>query len=836
MSSYTVPLSSSPQAPSTPGLRQTRASKLNLSNMIGSHPSTTPAGPPPSSAGSFTPPDPPSSVFGSSRLGSGKTLFKSKGALGATGSSKKSQPSSNSSSTSINKSKLARYLNHSSRFDVSNGSKGDSRNQPFDLPSRSPSPEVSTEEEPEQDADGDEELVEYYEDEDSDDELGRDSRQRGLDVESSVRVYRLGIALDPTTGSIRQLRSSAGQSANYSSSLLSKPRGVKRSRGGAAITYDSPRSVKKPSKPRKDSAMPSIAKKLATQLGAAKLSEPDNLILQTEDLISVLYAAEQDDAQAVRAALPRVSDELCKVWDSCRDRDIANRAQGDDVVVGIGPDNLGPPSHKAIFLSTLLLQLHHPGPAKGKQALALSVFGRPHASAAPPTLPEALVNPTALPKVLLDWLDKNHNPYSSTFSEVEMTKPSPPAHYNFWDIIFVLLLRGKIRDVIRILRMSNFQHAGTAKNDGQEDGYIATQVTSIDRVIIRATQALERCPALQNDDWHVTGSDWIIYRKQIEQYLDDLSNFAEGRDRHSEPAPSAFEASNFGLQSMTTTLSQSTRRAESRVPWTIYQNLKAMYGIILGQTTEIVASAQDWVEATIGLTVWWDGDDSEDVTVGRLALTRRSLKHPQSRSDRLVDIDMKEAYLRRLAFSFYRATDDSDDELFLINSNNPVEVGLASVFEGNVEGVVGLLRGWSLPVASAVAEVATLGGWFGSSLSSGVMRNFDESDLMVLSGFGQPEHPIRRDTIMIEYADALFERERLTGSQQQKTEGWELSIALLARLGDDGISKKRIREVLERLPLQSDQRMDMILRICHDYGMGAEARSMTEVSIRSVQT
>jgi hypothetical protein len=49
-----------------------------------------------------------------------------------------------------------------------------------------------------------------------------------------------------------------------------------------------------------------------------------------------------------------------------------------------------------------------------------------------------------------------------------------------------------------------------------------------------------------------------------------------------------------------------------------------MYGILLGGATEIISFAQDWVEATIGLTAWWNGDDNDEIALGSLAMTRRS--------------------------------------------------------------------------------------------------------------------------------------------------------------------------------------------------------------------
>ena len=662
----------------------------------------------------------------------------------------------------------------------------------------------------------------------------------------SGELMRSNISDEPyASTSVKDIHSSANNALSTnsrnsrfmpgSSLLLSSARGTKRSRGGNKIPHVSERREKRPSRTKLNSALPSIAKTMARQTGIAALTETHEFILENEDLVAALYAAENTNTnyhEGVRAALPKISEDLCNLWVSGRDEDLTSFPTKNDVVLGVGPNEDTPPLHKAIFISTLLLQVHHPPAARGKQALALTRSGHSTATPKLPVTAENILNPTAMPKVLLDWLDKHHNPWESTFHEVETKHPSPPAHYNFWDVIFVFILRGKIRDAVRILRRSDFRCAETARRDGQSNGYTDSQVENIQSVLNKAIQMLETCPAVKDEDWHVTRSDWAIFRKRVQQTMDDLAVFAEDRDRDSDPRDSAFDGSVSGLRGSTLSHSQIARRAESRVPWTVYQSLKAMYGILLGSTTEIISSAQDWLEASIGLTVWWTGEDAEAVLVGSLAMTKRSLKQSRSRGQRMVDLDSEAAYLDRLSYSFQRATDDADDDEFQINSNNPVEVGLASVFEGNVEGVLSLLHGWSLPVADAIAEIATLGGWFSPSAVAldGMLSGFDESDLMVFDSYGRSDRPIGRDTVMIDYANELFKKGKLQKeSDKISREGWEISMALLVRLGDDQLSRREIGKILTQLPIDSDARIDVVLRLCGDYGMENEACAITEV-------
>ena len=805
-------------APSTPGSGQGRTNIFaHLSSGLPSNPSTTPAGPPPSSVGSFTPADPPpSSVFGSSQLGPRKSLFKSKSPpLANTGSGRSANPFARS----IDSDKLARFLNTSGQFDLGD-SNGSSSKATFGMPSGHRVPDPASESEQEYS----EEYSEDYEDEEDADGL---EEEHTMELDSTLESRQP--EADLTLGSSFGNPLVNGSTRNHGSAVTNgTSRGVKRSRGGATINHTSKPGQSMSQEPNQESDIEKIVKDQTSRSQVARLEEPDEFIVGTEDIL-----IQDTQILSEETRLSKATEHLCTFWRTSRERDASKNPPKPEVIAGIGPDEDTPPWHKAIFISTLLLQLHHPPTATGKQSLALARLDRLSTSATFPRELQIPHNPTALPKVLLDWLDKNHNHYEPTLSEVQRYDPSPTAHYNYWDIIYYVTLRGKFAELGRLLKRSKFQHARTAKDDGQgTGGYNDLQIKNIERVVNRAIQLLEYCPSLQEDDWNVTGNDWYMFRKRVEQAVEDLTIFAEGRDRAADESQSSFEASNFGLQRPNADLSQSARRAESRVPWTIYQNLKTVYGILLGGNTEITSSAQDWVEATIGLTVWWDGDDVESVAGGSLALSRRSLRHANSRVGRLVDENANAAYIQRLKYTF-ESVSNSMEENYQVDSTNQVQLALASVFQGNVDGVIGLLRGWSLSVTSAVAEIASAGGWFDGT---GIMASFDEQDLMTIS-HGQQLHPLKvmtKDTILMEYAKVLSEREKIQAKQRGVSyEGWELSISVLTRLNDKGVARQKVSEVLRELPVFSDERMDKILSTCERFDILDEARSITEVSCLS---
>lgn len=613
------------------------------------------------------------------------------------------------------------------------------------------------------------------------------------------------------------------------------PRGIKRSRGGATISQGSLHGDRKIRAKRKDSVIPTLAKNMASRFRTASLDDPDKLILRTESVMGRLHAPEfvaAGQEPAREAIIPTVVEDLSGVWQTFVDHPVNGHHVQGDYVVGIGPDENAPGLAKASFLATLLLQLHHPPPAKGKQASAIPLFNQSMNLIETQKHPVAPPNPTALPKVLIDWLQDNYSPYTVATKNLLSHQPNPTAHVNYWDLVLSLTLRGHLSAVLNILKLSDFKKAWTAREDERgQDGYHGTQLGNIERVINRAIQLFELCPALQDDDWNVTGSAWHIFRKRVEHASDYLANFAEGRDRDLDPSDPAFEASNFGIKNPSMKLSQSSRQAESKVPWTIYQNLKAIYGVFLGGSTEVISCAQNWVEATIGLTIWWDGDDDDDeLIMGSSAMSRRALRHSVSRGARLVDINHTAAYLRRLASAFEQATDASDETMFQINPINVVEVGLASLCEGNVEQVLAFLRGWSLPISSAVVQIASLGGWYNPSAGSAMMAGFNDSDLMVLSSYDQTDEVLTRDGILTEYGEALFDKGDLKDPEEENfKEGWELSLGVLIRLDDTIKATNIVGDLLSRLSLRSDQRVDKIIDICQEFGMQKEAEGIAEV-------
>ncbi|MCJ1313704.1 hypothetical protein MMC25_007383 [Agyrium rufum] len=811
MSGYTVPFSSSP--PSTPGRKPyANGNSAPRFSTFTAHPSTTPAGPPPSSAKSFTPAwPPPTSMIGSSRLGSGRSNgshnFMSSPQRSSNSRSFKKVSSPGKAGSRLANSPL-RKANPSDRASKAPGSGLRSATNYDDL----------------YDDDNDDDDYTDEEDEDEEEQGGTDGygevdeesdEDQGLAAAAATGTKK---NLDPTQSSMTRNRRLGEPSLE--DSHMSNARG---SMLGTSMAKVVERRGRLRAGTKGESAIPGMAKDFAKQLGIAKLVESDHVILETEKLVGQLYyedgthgvgMEEEGQQSTLNAALALVPEALCKLWQSCcnlEKRRSMDRVS-DDM---IGPHPGEPSFTKATYLCDLLLQLQHPPAARGGQALARSLILRASNSS-----DHAGVKTRSYPQMLVEWLDAHHNSLDRAVLNNEAQTPRSP---DFWSLVFSTLLRGQILRVIHLLNSADFANAASAQDDGIFDGgYSKNQLSNIDIVIDRAVQLLRSCPVVQDADWDVCGNIWMIFRSRVEQNLEDLVTFAEGRGLDAKD--SAFRADAFGSSAL------GASRSESKLPWTIYHNLKILYGLLLGGASEVMASAQDWVEAAMGLTIWWDGIDDDDVAVGNLADTRRSLRRSQPERVRTVELNAGAAYRRRLALAFRHVTESSDEESFQINPRSPIEVGLAAIFESSYDSVFAILHAWSLTIATATIEIASEAGWYQAGEDLFVTDRFDESDLMVLS-YGQSDKAsaVTKDKFLIDYARATFRREKIRTSRPgNDLEGWQFATQLLTRMDDTNLANNNIEELLKELSVETDERAGKLIQFCHSAGLEQLAAEFAE--------
>lgn len=611
--------------------------------------------------------------------------------------------------------------------------------------------------------------------------------------------------------------------------IYSNPSNAKRARldetwANAPASEESPQESEATNN-KKGSAFSSIARNLEARAEVKPAHEPSAFILAEEDIIWRMSDQVRDrdlDEDEFELKLSEASQELGELWKKySKDLTVPESLS---VSGGIGPGDLAADVVKACFVSSLILPLHHP-PLKDQTAGNTGIRG-PFRTLIP-TDQSKTKSPT--PKVLFDWINFYHSPRIGRIDTLRTTQPNPTSSTVFWDVILETVLRANLSQTIQLLEAADFNYARSAMEDGHDQpGYHGAQLQNIQRCVNKAIQLLRSSPILQNDDWDLKGLEWVMYRKRVATALTELEDFAEGEDPAPAQARQPFNAPHFGISNLGTenfSFSQSARMSSTKVPWTIYQNLSAVYSILIGDSSTILTHSQDWVEATVGLVAWWDGEDDNDITLKDGSQRILAPRQP-SQAPRSVDSNPEDAYLRRLDYTFACVTDALGKDGFQVNSLNHVEVALASAFEGNVDGVLRILRTWSLAVASAVAEVAHIAGWLDAAAGSEPLPGFNQSDLDVLN-YGQQER-LRKDDLLMDYASDVFTRPPLEGAEGAR-DGWELSLEVLSRLDDEETKNAKVNDYLDRINLDTADQMDKMVLLCTELGLSDEARKVSEV-------
>ncbi|KFY11186.1 hypothetical protein V492_04608 [Pseudogymnoascus sp. VKM F-4246] len=771
MPSFHVPDSYSSSPPSTPDRRRDGA----FNPFGASNPSTTPAGPPPSSAGSFTPVGPPpSSVLGSSRLDFGD-------------SNRPLQPLNFARSPAVPHLDSPELSPVFGMFGQGAGSKRSGLSNEFrasdfglEQDAEYTHSERNNASEYQLDEGGDYSIddISRMADEMDEDRYGNDQDLLGFD--NSMPGY----GARNTGFEQSDFRSSGSLGRGPGDELA----GVRRS-----IEDSGPDGPE-------DFSFARIAKVFYSQMDQPEVNEGDDLILKSEALIARLYREgirRNEDEQAHTEVATVIPGEILKLWADYHERTRPHKAAAYSTAIGPGPGASG--FAYAYFLGTALLSLHNPSEVEGKQTLK------------------------TVPQVLLEWMGEHHDPYPAQLSVILGSRPSPAHNRLFWNTVVNSLLRGRVRGVVTALQTAGWEHARQAVKEVRNPdsgGYSGRALVNVEKVTGEMLEVLYHCPGVR-EDWETTNSDWTLFRLKASQGLENLRRFAEGKDQPDEEEPPSFEASNFGMYSMDKSYSGAARKAESRVPWEVYQNLTSMYNLMLGDVTSIVENSQDWCEATVGLMIWWSQPHYDRrVALGR---SHRKATKPPTPFGQLTE-------------AFHLATSDSTD--FHVNTADMIEVGLAAIFEFDVESAFGILGSLSSPVSSAVIEVASVAGWLPPTAAqnrAGMSDSLDQDDMDVL-GLNQLPSQQSEDTktkILVAYAEALYDQRRTLEYTDKKKprvarESWEVAIEILARLDSAERSEKEVGRLIGDLPLEDGPTVDKLWRLLNDIGMTVHSENVAE--------
>lgn len=794
---FVVPDSSpASNAPSTPDRRSQRGYGMSY---LDNQPSTTPAGPPPpSSAASFTPAGAPSDSFlGSSMMrGVGKSNFGSSGPSTGRTLFERSDASN---------APLGRSIRGRER-----GPSGLSRQFNFD---------EDAEGEEEMDAEGEDELPPprgslfrmSRKDAFKDANVDADADADGDDMEAEIERFlvqemEMGQAANADhtlddNGSdpgdlflnMRHDDRPYGQPIIGEGSdlmMLNTPAATDRVRKEAEDIYRRSSAHFGTTTRNKEFRFGTIARDIYTSQDAATLTEPTELLLSNEDLVCRLYndgVGAEEDVDKMDNSLATISYRLIRLWDDYVDT--LPQPDGEDFA-SIGPGAQAQPFEKAAFVAHLILRMHH------------TRFDPDTEQEKTPPLPE----------VLFSWMNASHNLFPDQVREISRYKPSPACHSLFWQTLRNALLRGNVTGASHMLKNAGWEHV--RKGTRGEKAYTGKALENVRRFSAATWEILDQCPAAA-DDWDIWNSSWTLFRVRAKGALDRLTLFAEGRDVQMDDFDDGYDSP---AQSMSTM----AKEASSQLPWDIYEHLQMVYGIVLGDHEAILETAQDWCEATVGLFGWWDDNTQQ----------RRSLRISQGRFNASTTnrFGASDDYLDRLSAAFHKVIQSDLNP----NTMDPVEVAIASAFEGNVTAVIGCLRIWSLPVSCSVAEIASLGEWLPATQFSNDLPadGLDMEDLALL-GISQPSDDEKqgiKDTTLVLYARELAGIEHLSPQR----DGWEMAIQVLGRMDLPEKSEQTVGELLRDLLATLDQNsgstVDKMWRILNDLGMINFAEETAEVS------
>lgn len=546
---------------------------------------------------------------------------------------------------------------------------------------------------------------------------------------------------------------------------------------------------------KRDLKYAALAKDLYGHLPFAEVSEPDKIIIQTEELVNRLYdegVGPEDDEEKLDDTLAQACVRLTnEIWGPY----LEELPKADEEhAAKVGPTSDAPDFEKAFYVAALALRIHHTpeGPDD---------FGG--------------IRDLSLPAVLFDWQNAEHNIDRDQMRVILQHRPSPASHGLYWQAVYNALVRGNIPGTVQLLRKAGWEFV--RKSTRGEPIYSGQALANIRRVVEDLCVIMEMCPAVINNSWDIYSSDWTLFRLKAKAAKEGLINFTEGKER-AHMSSNRFGESDFADSvDGRPSLAGLARKAESRVPWEIYESLQSLYAILIGEPEAILAAAQDWCEATVGLFGWWDnGHNKRNPGLSRSGLLALG---NQTRGD--------DDFLDRLALALQTATEAD----FHFNSADPVEVAVASTFEGNVEGVIGFLRLWSLPIASTVAEIASLGRWLPPQEPQNLinMNDFDMEELEVL-GMNQStavdEKDGIKDTTLIHYARSLRDRKHISGPGlhgKVSRDGWEMAVQVVGRMDSPERSEQLVQELLQGVlsVISEDSRetVDKMWKLLNELGM-----------------
>lgn len=532
--------------------------------------------------------------------------------------------------------------------------------------------------------------------------------------------------------------------------------------------------------PRKGqvSFVPGLTTDLRKRLSPAELSnDPDAIIVQTEQILrSIQEEVQNADEEILDMIVVDSAKELERIWEGSA----TNRRRRKDEDLSIGPGPGATPFENARFVAVLMLRIYNSSKVAQDDEGVMTV-----------------------PQILLDWLNEYHMTVENIYNQVVSAEPNVTADEFFWDVVESLTARGKLEEAMRLLQDADFSYAKIDNGAGPIDAnYTGPELQAIQTAIFRLRQMLNASPSVQTGDWRIDGPDWIAYRRDVDSALEELRDSAE---THDDSELLEAEAEDHLV------------RPGKGLPYDVFQRLQTVYNIMLGSSADLISISQDWLEASIMLTVWWSGSPVDKVQEWSFDVSRAHAT-PQE-SDFGVHF-----YFNRLRDSFLSVTDPSSKETWQLNHQSPLDLAIGLTLQGDVQNALALVQTYSLCVSSALAEMGSWSGWLGSS---SVPAGLDKEDLMVLTN-GAINALITKDEILELYSHELFDRQELEASQSTIVDGWEIAISVISRCDNRSLVSSTVQQYIDDLSVTTADRAQRLVTLCGELGMPDESRRVSE--------
>ena len=528
-----------------------------------------------------------------------------------------------------------------------------------------------------------------------------------------------------------------------------------------------------------DKFIPGLIRDVLQRSQTAPLTnDPDQMIAATENIMRSVAEEEDEDEQSFGKVLFTAAREVENTWQGQQPQ----RKRRRDEALSIGPGRGAPPFEKARFIGILLLQLYNHSNAREDEDGAIS-----------------------MPQLLLDWMNDHHSSLDQIYSEVTETKPNVTQSDLFWDLLEGLIARGKFQLAMGLLAEADFAYATKEGKSGFIDArYNGMALQTIGDAVLTLRRVLNSSPAVQSQDFSLNGPDWNGYKRDVEDALESLR---ENTDTHDDSE--LREAEEEGHLTL----------PGKSLPYEIFTRLQTVYNILLGSAPDLISVANDWLEATMYLTIWWNGTPDSKVQQWSFDVSRA--QHPNQEHEL-----SPRSYLTRLKDSLLCVTNPviNVSELAPLNPQSAFELTLAAVLQGDLTSALKLLQTFSLCVTSTVAEIGTWSGWL---TSYQIPEGLDDNDLMVLD-IGSSKHEFQKDDILELYSRQLFQRDALQTVSGVMMEGWEFAIAIISRCESTELASTIIREYLSEITVQTARRAGGLMALLNVLGLRQEAKKVSE--------